>query len=1610
MTNNKISIHPLKISCLLFLITFTLKLYSQPWLQEPWLRNTSRSSEPGFYEMKDAFQRYWKGKTPEKGKGYKQFLRWMDFWEPRVYPSGNFPDPGQQWKEKVNWERIHPNTSRSTNGNWTSLGPSQFTANGRKYGYGRVNCVVADPANSSVLFAGTPAGGLWKSTDGGGTWSTNTDKQVVLGVSSIAIDPTNSDIIYIATGDGDGNDTYSIGVLKSTNGGLTWNTTGLNWNVTQTKNISKILIHPTNPAILVAATSTGIYKTSNSGNTWTLSTSGNFKDIEFQPGQPSIVYAGGDEFYKSNNTGTSFTKITSGLPSSSLVSRIAIGVTPADASYVYLLVSDASNGFQGTYKSTDAGATFTQQALSPNILGWETDGSDTGGQGWYDLSIAVSPTNKDIVFTGGVNIWKSTDGCTTFNISAYWNYSFTYPYVHADIHALDFIGNTLYAGCDGGVFKTTDNGTTWTDKSEGLQIHQIYRFGTSVTNSSLLIVGAQDNGSSRLNAGVWENVMGADGMECLIDYSDPDIMYATIYNGDLSKSTDGGNSFYNINGDITEYGGWVTPFIIHPTNPQILYAGYENIWKSTDRGESWTKISSFSGGSTQKTMAISQSNPNTIYTISTYELNRTTDGGTTWSDLSGSIPSGAGALTYIAVHPTNSNTIVITSSGYSNGQKVYKSINGGSTWTNISGTLPNVPANCVTYENTLTEGLFVGTDLGVFYRNNNLTDWIAFNDGLPNVVVNEMEIHSATQKIRAATYGRGVWESDLYSSNDTTIPFCTATTILTAVSDSLDDQSGNNNYKNKSNCSWLIVPDNAFKVTLKFISFNTQQDKDFVKIYDGDSNTSPLLAEYSGAALPDSVTSSAGKLFVEFITDDSIVSSGWSAFYTIKLPPAYPVPVYTTGTGDGDYLDGIKLGSINTLGNGFTTDSSYTNNTFLTARLFSGNVYALSFKNGINYEGTIAGWIDYDQDIVFNDSTEKIFEKTVVAGQTDSIMLSVPPSVKLGKTRLRVMEVYQQTNLTAAGTGYGYGETEDYSVEFIKDTFYITTDSNKTLCLGGKDTLRVSVTGGGPFSFSWNPGGIYAAGILPVAPVRTTIYSVVITDSMNMKKDSARILVYVYPKSKADFSFTSACVGDTTHFSNLTVTDAVSCSPDLFFSEYIEGTSNNKAIEIYNNTGATVNLSGYKILIYNNGNATPSSQISIPDYLLPDNGTYTICHPLADSLLKTLAQLTTTQLIFTGNDALALVSPAGYTLDIFGKIGQDPGTEWISGNVTSKDKTLTRKAEIIHGVLNNPDVFDISLEWVASPMDDFTTLGFHTIYCGNQPEDVRWDFGDGTVITDNSVSLSHFYGSSKLYNASLTVTVPGGCGSQKARQVNIINKPTVNAGEDTTACEGKPLSLLATGSASSYSWWGDNTLSCSSCSTTTVSPVSQTMYYVKGTKTGCFRIDSVLVSISLMPKTGFSYTIQGRTISLVNFSENGTGWLWNFGDSATSTEFSPVHDYLNDGKYTLWQYVSNNCGTDSLSDTTVIIYTSLGKQPENGSGFSVYPNPASGFLYFHFYGNENIPEKLTIRNVTGQVMLKDEEIKSNTIFISLLNIPTGVYDLELEVRGKIIHKLVVIQK
>jgi photosystem II stability/assembly factor-like uncharacterized protein len=399
---------------------------------------------------------------------------------------------------------------------------------------------------------------------------------------------------------------------------------------------------------------------------------------------------------------------------------------------------------------------------SPNILGGAPDGSGTGGQAWYDLSIAVSPSNANEVYVGGINIWKSTNGGSTWTLNAYWYYPEpAYPYVHADIHSLDFFGSTLWAGSDGGIFKTTNGGSTWTDLSAGLQTTQFYRIGGYPARHDLVYGGSQDNGTNRYDAGSWTHVLGADGMECLVDYSNANIVYACIQNGGLRKSTNGGNNFSSIVNNISEAGAWVTPYVIHPTTPQTLFAGFVNVWKTVNSGSSWSTISSFSG-SNLRSLAIAQSNSNYLYAATYTTIYKTTNGGTSWTNISTGLPTGSAAITYIAVSNTDPNKVWVTFSGYSSGNKVFASTDGGNSWTNYSGTLPNLPANCIVYETgSSNDAVYVGTDVGVYYRNSTLSDWQPFNTGLPNVIVDEMEIHAGTKKVRAGTYGRGLWESPL---------------------------------------------------------------------------------------------------------------------------------------------------------------------------------------------------------------------------------------------------------------------------------------------------------------------------------------------------------------------------------------------------------------------------------------------------------------------------------------------------------------------------------------------------------------------------------------------------------------------------------------------------------------------------------------------------------------------------------------------------------------------------------------------------------------------------------------------------------------------------------
>lgn len=752
------------LSLALPLFVFDSSAFGQSWAE--------MMADPtvNFYETQKAFETYWEGRDhTEKGKGWKPFKRWEWFMEQRVYPDGDLTVMDREMTTFFleEQERLAAGL-RTETGNWTSLGPSVIPANGG--GAGRCNFLRFDPSNPNILWTGSPGGGLWKSTTGGSTWiNWNTDHLPVIGCTDLAIDPNNSQILYLATGDGYGSDTYSIGVLKSTDGGLTWNTTGLNWNVSQTRRIRRLIIHPTNSNLLIAATSNGIYRTTNGGQNWTQVQTGNFFDLEFKPGEPTTVYATSTQFYRSTNGGSSWTFISNGLPASSSVRRMEIAVTPANANYVYILAARQSDsGFLGVYRSTDSGVSFGTRSTSPNLLGWNSNGGDEGGQGWYDLAIAASPTNANTVIVGGVNIWRSTNGGTDWTINGHWTGSGA-PYVHADIHDLIFVpgsGTSYYAACDGGVFRTTNNGAAWTDLSNGLEIAQLYRIGLSATNPGLVISGWQDNGTNRLNGTAWRRVIGGDGMECIIDHANASIMYGALYYGNIRKSTNGGTSFSTIVGSsadegVNSRGLWVTPYVMHPTNSQTLLVGKSALYRSTNGGTNWSELGAISGSGQIRAIAYAPSNPQVIYAARTNTIHRTTNGGTGFTNVTGNLPNRT--ITYIAVSNEDPNTVYVTYSGYSANEKVYRSSNGGGTWVSYSQGLPNLPVNCIVHEKGSNGAVYAGTDVGVYYRDATMSAWIPFNGGLPNVIVNELEIQYATGKLRAATYGRGLWESDLFS-------------------------------------------------------------------------------------------------------------------------------------------------------------------------------------------------------------------------------------------------------------------------------------------------------------------------------------------------------------------------------------------------------------------------------------------------------------------------------------------------------------------------------------------------------------------------------------------------------------------------------------------------------------------------------------------------------------------------------------------------------------------------------------------------------------------------------------------------------------------------------
>jgi photosystem II stability/assembly factor-like uncharacterized protein len=704
------------------------------------------------------------------------FKRWENFTLGRINPDGSSFAPNIVYKEWTKYLASRPMYKKQNkNGDWTYTGP--VVAPGNAGGTGRVNCIAFTPGNPNIMWAGTPSGGLWKSTDFGLTWTTNTDNIPNLGVTDIAINPRHPDTMFIATGDGYGYSIpngmyfggyYSNGIMRSINGGETWDTTTLNWDRAKARQIFHIVLCPDDPNVVIAVTNNGIWRTKDGGNNWTnvlASSLGKFTDIKMNIKDHSTFYAGGTSLFVTHDTGTTWSKVNISYPI--IPGAMSLATCPSSDSVLYILALTGMVASSGTYilKSSDGGKTWKTMSAVTNT---------TKFQGYYDASIGVNPKDENMVSVGGLNILRSGNGGSTWSQITY---DFGFPnayYVHPDHRIFIYYPgskDTVFDANDGGLYMSANGGTSWRLISGGIHALELYRIGSQAYDPSLLYTGAQDNGVNQMYNNRWTRVIGGDGMTCQVSWDDPATAYGCWQYGNIQKTTNYGVSWFSIYPPGAGYSNWTTPVVLDPVEPSTIYYGSTRVYKSTDAGNSWTSISNPVVSAMHiSNIAVASADNKTIYISLGSEQSapasypyiwKTTDGGTTWSMISKSLTSATTYLTGISIDRRNPKVFAFSLAGYNNGQKVYITYDGGATYTNISAGLPNLPVNCVAFENSNENGIFVGTDAGIFYKNDITGGWIPYNNGLPNVMIDQIEVFPAAYKIRAATYGRGVWDGSL---------------------------------------------------------------------------------------------------------------------------------------------------------------------------------------------------------------------------------------------------------------------------------------------------------------------------------------------------------------------------------------------------------------------------------------------------------------------------------------------------------------------------------------------------------------------------------------------------------------------------------------------------------------------------------------------------------------------------------------------------------------------------------------------------------------------------------------------------------------------------------
>jgi photosystem II stability/assembly factor-like uncharacterized protein len=675
--------------------------------------------------------------------------------------------------------------------NWVQLGPTAIPR-GQTYGgvrvlvTGRVTEILVNPDDPSILYAAAARGGVWKSTDEGATWSPKSDNEMSLAIGALALAPSAPDTLYAGTGEGNiyyyritypessVNESYEgAGVLKSLDGGGTWTLQG----ATQFTGAAfyGIAVHPTDPDTAFAATTQGLFRTRDGGTNWNQLSNGlpaisptvlAATDVAIDPADPSTVYAafwGRGVYRTTNGSGgnPSFSKIT-GIPAGS--GRIAIAISPSNPARVFAMVSDAGDFLSGIYRTTLA-ATPTWQALSLTGVSIDVYGA-------YTLNIAVDVSTPDILYVSGVSLYKVERGS-----SGNWHATDVGGSIHPDNHALATHPSddlTIYAGSDGGIYRSTDGGASWDDSiNTDLCIAQFEFIDQDPTSDAVAIGGTQDNGTEQFRgSGVFHHAADGDGGVAMVDQSNPRNVIHTYYSPTPQRSTQGGafGTYSDVSGGLIGYSLFYPPMDACATNANRVAFGTDRVCLDNSQGTGGWPTRVNLPGASGLVSALDYVSASLIYAAtSAGEVYRLAASGGSWTATAiHSAPLPNRWIWDVAAVPGDPNTIVVVLAGFGTGHAWRGAVAAGgtsATWTNASGTppssLPDVPANSLQIEPAAPGTIYVGTDIGVYRTTNGGSTWASFNNGLPNTAIFDLRLQSATRLLRAATHGRGMFERRL---------------------------------------------------------------------------------------------------------------------------------------------------------------------------------------------------------------------------------------------------------------------------------------------------------------------------------------------------------------------------------------------------------------------------------------------------------------------------------------------------------------------------------------------------------------------------------------------------------------------------------------------------------------------------------------------------------------------------------------------------------------------------------------------------------------------------------------------------------------------------------